>query len=148
MGDIGNVKHFGTLEPSSGGDTIPLLNERVTIGRRDSCEICLKFPNVSGQHCRMTLENGYWFVRDLDSRNGTKVDGHRVYRKRLDPGAVLAVAKHEYTIQYDPQQLGAMGPPPPDEDQITGMMRRSLMERAGMNRRSNASRFKNRKDDD
>ena len=36
----------GQLIPTGGGDTIPLLRERMTIGRRDSCDIRLPFPNV------------------------------------------------------------------------------------------------------
>ena len=143
MEDLGKVKHYGTLEPTSGGDSIPMLKKRLTVGRRDSCDICLKFANVSGQHCRLTLENGYWFARDIDSRNGTKVNGARIIRKRLDPGCVIAFAKHEYRIEYDPQELGAFGPPPPDEDQLSDVLRRSLMDRAGMNRRSRSDRFKN-----
>ena len=144
MEDLGKIKRFGTLEPTSGGDPIPMLKQRLTVGRRDSCDICLKFANVSGQHCRLTLENGYWFARDLDSRNGTKVNGTRILRKRLDPGCTIAFAKHEYSVEYDPQELGAFGPPPPDEDQLTDVLRRSLMDRAGMNRRSQSDRFKNR----
>ncbi|QDS87168.1 FHA domain protein [Rosistilla oblonga] len=148
MDDIGKVKRYGMLEPSSGGDPVPLLKERLTVGRRDSCDICLKFANISGQHCRLTLENGYWFARDMDSRNGTKVNGSRILRKRLDPGSVISFAKHEYTIEYNPQDLGAFGPPPPDEDQLSDVLRRSLMDRAGMNRRSESNRFKNEQHDD
>ncbi len=73
------------------------------IGRREGCDIVLKFANVSGQHCRMTVEHGYWFVRDLGSRNGTKVDGQAVVRKRLDPKCRIAFAKHEYKLVYEPQ---------------------------------------------
>ena len=149
MEDIDDdLKTYGTLHPASGGDPIPLLKERLTIGRRDSCDICLKFANVSGNHCRMTLEHGYWFIKDLDSRNGTKVGGNRIYRKRLDPGTSVMIAKHEYTIEYDPEQLGAFGPPPPDEDQTTAMLRRSLMDRAGMNRRSSRSKYANRDEEE
>lgn len=143
MDGIGEIKKYGVLHPLGGGDPVPLLKKRLTIGRRDSCDICLNFTNVSGHHCRMQLEHGYWFVRDLESRNGTKVNGNRILRKRLDPGAVIAFAKHEYTIDYNPESLGAFGPPPPDEDQLTDVLRRSLMDRAGMNRRSKGDRSKN-----
>ena len=77
---------YGELTPQGGGDPIPLLKETLTIGRRESCDIVLRFGNVSGQHCQLSLENGYWFVQDNNSQNGTKVNGVRVVRKRLDPG--------------------------------------------------------------
>ncbi|MEM0927304.1 MAG: FHA domain-containing protein, partial [Planctomycetota bacterium] len=69
---------LGQLTPTGGGDPIPLLKDRLLVGRRGECDIQLKFNNVSGQHARMTLEQGYWFIRDLNSRNGVKVDGRPV----------------------------------------------------------------------
>ncbi len=127
---------FGELVPTGGGDNIPLLKKKLLVGRRDSCDIALKFSNVSGKHCRLSLEQGYWFVNDLNSRNGTKVDNRKIIRKRLDPGCTLAIAKHEYRIEYDPETLGAFGPPPPDDDHIEELLRRSLLDRAGLTRRS------------
>jgi adenylate cyclase len=129
---------FGELVPLGGGDPIPLLKKRLIIGRRESCDIVLRFANVSGQHCEMVADNGYWFVMDKGSRNGTKVNGVRVMsmRKRLDPGDTLYVAKHKYEVRYSPaEQLGASGEPPADEDDIRDIMNQSLLERAGLQRR-------------
>ncbi len=130
------MANFGRLIPTGGGEEVPLKKDRILIGRRDSCDIILRFSNVSGQHCRLTLEAGYWFVTDLDSRNGTKVNGYRVsHRKRLDPGTLIAIAKHQYEIRYDPEELGAVGPPPADDDHIESVFRSSLLERSGLARR-------------
>lgn len=126
---------YGQLTPTGGGDPIPLVKERLLIGRRGEADIQLKFNNVSTQHCRLTLEHGYWFVRDLNSRNGTKVDGRSVIRKRVDPESKLSIARHEYVVEYDPQALGAYGPPPADDDYMDEMMRSSLMDRAGLKKR-------------
>ncbi len=145
------MPEFGKLVPSGGGDTIYLRKDRLTIGRREGCDIVLRFANVSSQHARMTLEQGYWFIKDLGSRNGTKVNGYRISRKRLDPGAVISLAKHVYTIDYDPESLGAYGPPPPDDDHIEEVLRRGLLDRAGLDRRDNEKKFSNRdlaEDDD
>ncbi|TWU02507.1 FHA domain-containing protein [Stieleria varia] len=130
---------YGQLTPTGGGDPIPLLKDRLLVGRRGEADIQLKFNNVSGQHCRLTLEYGYWFVRDLNSRNGIKVDGRPVIRKRLDPHCTISIAKHEYTVDYDPQSLGAYGPPPADDDYIDELMRSSLMDRAGLSKRDSKS---------
>lgn len=126
---------YGQLTPCGGGDPIPLVKDRLLVGRRGETDIQLRFPNVSSQHCRMTLEHGYWFIRDLNSRNGTKVDGRPIVRKRLDPGCKLAIAKHEYTVDYEPQDLGAYGPPPADDDHLEELMRQSLLDRAGLQKR-------------
>lgn len=124
---------YGELVPVGGGDPIPLLKETLTVGRRESCDICLRFGNVSGQHCQLSLESGYWFVQDLNSQNGVKVNGVRITgRKRLDPGCSLAVAKHAYTVHYSPNELGASGAPPSDETDYAEIMGKSLLERAGL----------------
>ncbi len=139
------MANFGLLVPTGGGEDVPLKKNRILIGRRDNCDIVLRFPNVSGQHCRLSLESGYWFVKDLDSRNGVKVNGHRVTgQKRLDPGNVLSIAKHQYEIQYDPESLGASGPPPMDEDNFETLMGKSLLDKAGLERRSEADRSSNK----
>lgn len=128
---------YGELIPVGGGDQIPLMKKVLLIGRRESCDIVLRFANVSAHHCTLSLDGGYWYVEDMNSRNGTKVNGSRIQgKKRLDPNDSLAVAKHQYTITYSPTDLGAIGPPPPDEAvdraAIFGM---SLLERAGIIRR-------------
>jgi pSer/pThr/pTyr-binding forkhead associated (FHA) protein len=129
---------YGELVPIGGGDTIPLLKKQLLIGRREKCDIVLRFANVSGEHCELSVDSGYWFVTDKASRNGTKVNGVRVAngRKRLDPGDTLTVAKHAYEIRYSPfEDLGAMGPPPADEEPIRDILKKSLLDRAGLKRR-------------
>ena len=126
---------YGQLTPVGGGDPIPLLKKRLMIGRSVEADIQLKFNNVSTQHCRLTLEQGYWFVRDLNSRNGIKVDNRTVSRKRIDPKSRISIARHEYVLEYDPQVLGAYGPPPADDDYMDELMRSSLMDRAGLTKR-------------
>jgi adenylate cyclase len=128
--------NYGELIPIGGGDTIPLLKEKLLVGRRESCDIRLRFDNVSAHHCQLFLEQGYWFVKDLGSRNGTKVNGKRVSRKRIDPGDTISFAKHQYELHYQPSDLGASGPPPPDEETIAEIMARSLLDRAGLDRKT------------
>ena len=81
---------YGELLPVGGGDPIPLLKKSLLVGRRESCDIVLRFSNVSAHHCQMTVNGGYWHIRDLQSRNGVKVNGIRVTDKRLDPGDILS----------------------------------------------------------
>ncbi|HUT12192.1 MAG TPA: FHA domain-containing protein [Thermoguttaceae bacterium] len=125
---------YGELVPVGGGDPIPLLKRSLMVGRRESCDIVLRFSNVSAHHCQLTINGGYWQVRDLNSRNGTKVNGMRVKEKRVDPGDVLSIAKHKYEVLYSPAELGAVGPPPPDTTEFD-VFGKSLMERAGLQKR-------------
>lgn len=126
------MQTYGELVPLGGGDPIPLLKKSLLVGRRESCDIVLRFPNVSAHHCQLTVMNGYWYVRDLKSRNGVKVNNLRVTDdKRLDPGDHLAVAKHGFQINYAPNELGAVGPPPSDGDRHE-IFEKSLLDRAGL----------------
>ncbi len=120
----------GELIPLGGGDPIPLLKKSLLVGRRESCDIVLRFSNVSAHHCQLTCNGGYWYVKDLKSRNGIKVNGSRVTEKRLDPGDELSIAKHRYDVRYSPYDLGAVGPPP--DEAATDIMKQSLLERAGL----------------
>ena len=122
---------YGELLPVGGGDPIPLLRKSLLVGRRESCDIVLRFSNVSAHHCQMTVNGGYWHVRDLQSRNGVKVNGVRVTDKRLDPGDIVSIAKHKYEVRYSPMDLGAVGPPP-TEAPDTDVFNKSLLERAGL----------------
>ncbi len=126
-------KLLGELVPQGGGDPIPLLKERLTVGRRETCDIILRFGNVSSNHCELTLESGYWFVKDLGSRNGTRLNGYRISKKRMDPGDTLSIAKRDYKAKYSPAELGAEGPPP-DVDVMVEIMSQSLLEGAGLAR--------------
>lgn len=122
---------LGELIPLGGGDPIPLLKEKLLIGRRESCDICLRFANVSAHHCELRLDGGYLYVRDLQSRNGLKINNVRMPEGRLDPGDTLCVAKHCYRVEYSPADLGAVGPPP-TENRTEEILGKSLLDRAGL----------------
>lgn len=123
---------FGQLIPVGGGDPIPLKKAELVIGRKSSCDITLTFANVSGKHCRLTLSAGYWYVEDLDSTNGVKVDGARVRDCRIDPNGMLTIAKQQYRVVYDPVKNGATGAPPARVLREDELLSRSLMEKAGL----------------
>jgi hypothetical protein len=48
------------------------------LGRHEGVDGCLPFAFVSRRHCQLTLENDQLFVQDLDSHNGTFVNGRRI----------------------------------------------------------------------
>ncbi len=123
---------YGELVPLGGGDTIPLLKKKLLIGRRESCDIVLRFANVSAHHCELEFDSGYLYARDLQSRNGIKINGVKMSDGRLDPGDEIAVAKHRYRVEYSPAELGAVGPPP-TENRTQEIMSESLLARAGLN---------------
>jgi adenylate cyclase len=120
---------LGELVPVGGGDPVPLTSPTMTIGRRESCDICLKFQNVSGTHCELTYQDGYWLIRDLGSTNGVKVNGERTTRKALRPGDEVSVATHRYSIEYILPLGAKLDAALAEEEDVFGQ---SLMEKAGL----------------
>src|SRR5438128_931780 len=125
---------LGVLQPVGGGDPIPLLKTQLVVGRRESCDVCLRFSNISSKHCELEQVHGTWIVRDLNSTNGIKVNGERVQEKRLYPGDELEIAKHRFRIEYIPSNLRSADG---EVDELhEDLMRFSLMERAGLVKRT------------
>jgi adenylate cyclase len=79
----------------------------------------------------LSVMGGYWYVRDLKSRNGIRVNGVRVFERRLDPGDELTVAQHRYEVKYSPTEIGAIGPPPATVPE-SEIFSKSLLQRAGL----------------
>lgn len=121
----------GELNPIGGGDRIPLLRDQLVLGRRESCDICLRFPNVSNVHAKLIFQDGYWWIQDMNSTNGVKVNGMRVPKKVLLPGDEITIAKRRYVINY----TLAAGRRALEEIMEDDVMSQSLLERAGLARR-------------
>lgn len=84
------------------GDTvlreIALSSERVTIGRRPHNDIVLNDPAISGDHAVIVIRENTPFLEDLNSTNGTQVNGQPVKRHLLQHGDTIKLAG--YKIRY------------------------------------------------
>jgi adenylate cyclase len=117
----------GELVPVGGGDPVPLIRATMTIGRRESCDICMKYPNISGIHCELNFRDGYWYIRDMNSTNGIKVNGTRVQEKLIHPKDEISIGKRAYVIHYElPAGRRAL------EEVEEDILSQSLLERAGL----------------
>ncbi|MFZ1997566.1 MAG: FHA domain-containing protein [Solirubrobacteraceae bacterium] len=65
--------------------------DELLVGRHDACDVMVGHPSVSRRHARLSFRDGHWVLRDLDSTNGTRVNGKRVVRCRLEPGDRLSL---------------------------------------------------------
>ena len=61
------------------------------IGRHRSCDVALDEPSVSRRHARLVFRDGGWVLQDLESTNGTLVNGVRIGRCALRPGDQLTL---------------------------------------------------------
>jgi hypothetical protein len=76
----------------------PLAKDALSIGRLDSCDIVLSDTGVSRKHAEVRREGDEWVVVDLNSTNGTIVNGKTVRRHRLAAGDRIEVG--ETTIEF------------------------------------------------
>ena len=60
------------------GMEIELPNEQLTIGRSSESGLVIRDDYTSTHHARLMLWNDEWVIQDLDSTNGTFLDGTRV----------------------------------------------------------------------
>lgn len=63
------------------------------IGRHDDCDVVVDEPSVSRHHARLVFRDHKWIVRDLESTNGTIVNGTRVGRCELRPGDCVVLGE-------------------------------------------------------
>jgi hypothetical protein len=70
-----------------------------TIGRTEANTLCLAAGDVSRAHCEITLQHGQAVIADLQSTNGTVVNGRRVTEPaKLCDGALIRVGPFEMTF--------------------------------------------------
>lgn len=80
-----------------------LDRERINIGRKGTNEIQIEDLAISGEHARITTILGDSFLEDLDSTNGTHVNGKPVTRKALSDGDVVDLGK--YRLKFIAAQM-------------------------------------------
>ena len=72
------------------------------VGRRPQMDLCIPDDGyVSGTHCKFELVEGDLFLTDLESSNGTKVNGVKITEKtRVTENDVVRIGKMEYRVNY------------------------------------------------
>jgi pSer/pThr/pTyr-binding forkhead associated (FHA) protein len=74
------------------GKSYALASNTVTLGRDASCDIVLNDANISRRHAQFTQDViGTWKVTDLNSTNGTRVNGSIITSALLRDGDEVAV---------------------------------------------------------
>ncbi len=68
------------------GVTVPVQGSRLTAGRLERCDLTISDSTVSREHAAFVRRGERWWVVDLGSTNGTKVNGRRAAEHPLDPG--------------------------------------------------------------
>ncbi len=96
----------------------PILTTDVRIGRRPFNEVVLDDLTVSGAHAVIVSDDGRRLLRDLDSRNGTVLNGTPIRSARLEHGDLIEIGVYRLRYLVDrapvaPARASADAPPTP-----------------------------------
>ncbi len=73
------------------GQIFPIKEGQHTLGRSPSCDLKIASNSVSKEHATLLSAGGKLIISDLDSRNGTFVNGVKIQNQRLNPGDKLSL---------------------------------------------------------
>jgi pSer/pThr/pTyr-binding forkhead associated (FHA) protein len=92
---------------SNGLHEIPLTGPETLVGRQKGCKLRIPSGTVSRHHCRFLFEDERLFVEDLNSSNGTFVNGVRVHGRQLvQPGDEIEIGPVVFVANYLLVELG------------------------------------------
>ncbi len=83
---------------------VQLTKDRTTLGRRPYNDIVIDNLAVSGEHAVIQLAGGEVFLEDLNSTNGTYINGKAVKKQLLQNNDTVEIGK--YKIRYQGDQVG------------------------------------------
>jgi hypothetical protein len=102
------------------GRTLELKLEKTTIGRVEDNAFQIPEPSVSSHHCEVLLRGNDVVVRDLNSTNGTFINGEKISEAPLKTGQVLRLGQIEMRLEPD------VPPPAPKKVDQTLVMQRGV----------------------
>lgn len=100
---------FGELRPVDGGPPILLDKPSLTVGQDRTSDVVIEHPSVSASHCHMEFREGHWFIEDLGSRDGIRVNGEKVDSAWVPALSVVNIGAIEFDLQYSSQDSESNG---------------------------------------
>src|SRR4029077_17875711 len=83
------------------GRTHELKAEKTTIGRVEDNVFQIDEPSVSSHHCEVLLQGKDIVVKDLNSTNGTFINGEKISEAPLKSGQILRLGQIEMRLETD-----------------------------------------------
>ena len=90
------------------GASFALTEAEISIGRDLTNQICLSEPAVSRRHSLIIREADQFLLRDLDSSNGTLVNGVPVRERQLAPGQQITIGNSLFLFLLDEEESAAL----------------------------------------
>src|SRR5260370_831703 len=83
---------------------VPLDRAECVVGRSKDCDLPVEDDGVSREHAAFHIQGARVTVEDLDSRNGTFVEGERIEKRALKPGDRVRLGPNvELELVGDPE---------------------------------------------
>src|SRR5439155_4263212 len=95
--DVALAREIVTL--TLNGTPHEIDTRRVVLGRSKDCDIQLADPNVSRRHAELRQEGSAYWLIDLDSTNGSMVNGRRTARAKLESGDTITIGSTELLFE-------------------------------------------------
>ena len=92
------------------GRTHELKVDKTTIGRVEDNTFQIAEPSVSSHHCEVLLRGSDVVVKDLNSTNGSYINGEKVNESVLKPGQILRLGQIEMRLETDAAPAAAKKP--------------------------------------
>lgn len=80
---------------------VQLTKDRTTLGRRPYNDVVIDNLAVSGEHAVMQMSGSEMFLEDLNSTNGTYVNGKAIKRQALSNGDTIEIGKYKIRYVHD-----------------------------------------------
>jgi pSer/pThr/pTyr-binding forkhead associated (FHA) protein len=100
------------LSAGMAGRSLELNVDKTTIGRVDDNSFQIAEPSVSSHHCEVLLQGGNVVIRDLNSTNGTFINGEKISEGPLKPGQTLRLGQIELRLETEGAPSTAPAPAP------------------------------------
>ena len=84
------IVHKGKIQKN-----IPIRHDSMIIGRKPESDIHLEEKQVSSSHAELITNNNEVIIRDMDSTNGTSVNGTAVSEKKLQTGDQITIGSYK-----------------------------------------------------
>ena len=92
------------------GRACELHTDRTTIGRVEDNTFQIADPSVSSHHCEVQLRGSDIVIRDLNSTNGSFINGNKIEESVLKPGQILRLGQVELKLEVDGAAPSAPAP--------------------------------------
>lgn len=92
--------HTIQIMDKSTSKLLSFKQRNVTIGKRKENLIAIEDSRISGKHALISYDNKTkcYYINDLNSLNGTFVNGVRISNKKLKPGDEIALCGHNFKV--------------------------------------------------